>query len=101
MRGCTMGFDVNFNHNQPMIKESQKSQDGGAGNTGYFEVSEEEQKKRKQQAAGSIFNGYGEEQDSFHHEGEDEEKSGFSFSKLIAQIFFIIKSAFKKIFNLK
>ncbi len=95
-----MSFNVNFNSNQPMIKESQKSQDGGAGNTGYFQVGEGSEEKRNQQSAGSIFSD-SEEKDSFHHEGEEDLEVNFSLSAFIAKIIFSIKTFFKNLFNLK
>jgi len=86
-----MGFDVNFN-NKPIIKEAQTTQDGGAGNLGYFEREEE---KKKNEQGKSIFS---DESDSFQkHNEQIEETDDFSISKLIAQIIFSIKEWFKKL----
>jgi len=85
-----MGFEVN-NFHKPIIKEAQTTQDGGAGNLGYFE--REEEKKKKEQEK-SIFS---EGSDSFQkHDELMEETDDFSISKLIAQIILIIKEWFKK-----
>lgn len=84
-----MSFDVNFN--KPVIKETQKMQDGGAGNLGYFEQERQQKEKEK-----SIFD---DKSDSFEkHEITTEEE--FSLTKLIAQIILAIKDWFKKTFKL-
>lgn len=93
-----MSFNVNFNNNQPMIRESQKSQDGGAGNTGYFQT-EEEEKRQKQSAAGSIFSEET-EQDYFQYENSDVDIN-FSFKSLLTNFISDIKKVIAKIFNLK
>lgn len=89
-----MGFDVNFNNNQPMIKQSQGSQDGGAGNLGYFQAGGDEEKKRQQRDK-SIFS---EQKDDFVKEGE--EKEDFSLSKFIAEIIYSVRAWLKKIFKI-
>lgn len=88
-----MSFGVNFN-NKPIIKEAQTTQDGGAGNLGYFEKEEEH---KKQEHSKSIFS---EESDSFQkHDENIEETEDFSISKLIAQVIFSIKEWFRKLFG--
>lgn len=84
-----MGFDVNFN--KPIIKETQKMQDGGAGNLGYFEQERHQKEKEK-----SIFD---QQIDSFEKNDEVIEEE-FSFTTLIAQIILAIKDWIKKIFKL-
>jgi len=88
-----MGFDVNFN-NKPMIQSAQSSQDGGAGNLGYFEQGEKENKDKKRDK--SIFK---DETDSFKKSsvGEGEEED-FSISRFIAQIILTVQAWFKKLF---
>lgn len=89
-----MGFEVN-SFNKPIIKESQSTQDGGAGNLGYFEASEEQKKKDKDK---SIFGQ--EKEDSFEkHDGQSNDIEDFSISKFIAEIILAIKDWFKKIFK--
>lgn len=93
-----MGFGVNnFNNNQPIIKGAQASQDGGAGNLGYFE---REEKKRKEEEEQSVFAPSSDEFDTFK-KGDDDfgEEEDFSISKLIAEIILSIKDWFKKIFG--
>lgn len=93
---CTfMGFDVNFN-NKPIIQSAQSSQDGGAGNLGYFEHGEKEEKHKKEDNS-SIFSA--QESDSFKKSGVDESDETFSFSKFIAEIIIAIKDWFKKLFK--
>ena len=49
-----MSFDVNpLNNNIPQLKTS-KTQDGGAGNTGYFE--QQKKKKEEEEINKSLFN---------------------------------------------
>ena len=85
-----MGFEIN-NFNKPIIKETHKTQDGGAGNTGYFEQKNDKEK--------SIFK----DSDNADLFLKDEEvellEEDFSFSKWIAQIIMAIKDWFKKIFG--
>ena len=89
-----MGFEINGGFNKPVIKESQQTHDGGAGNTGYFE-----QEKKQHEHEKSIFSD-AKESDAFVKEGAEEDFSDdFSISKLIAQIILAIKDWFKKIFN--
>ena len=89
-----MGFDVNFN-NKPVIQSAQSSQDGGAGNLGYFERGEKDGKAKDKSIFGE------EDTDSFKKISEiNEETEDFSLSKLIAQIILAIKDWFKKIFNM-
>ena len=47
MEGTSMSFNLNpLNNNTPNIRTS-KSQDGGAGNTGYFQQQKEKQEKQE------------------------------------------------------
>lgn len=86
-----MGFDVNF-HYKPIIKEAHQTQDGGAGNTGYFEQEE----KNKKDNDKSIFDKDG--SDAFvKHDNDAIDEDEFSISKWIAQIILSIKDWFKKI----
>lgn len=85
-----MGFEVNNNFNKPVIKEAQSTQDGGAGNLGYFE-----QERKKKENEKSIFSENLE--DSFKKNDEAENAEDFSLSKLIAQIILAIKDWFKKL----
>ena len=88
-----MGFDVNFN--KPIIKETQTTQDGGAGNLGYFESEE----KKKQKKDKSVFVEAG-ESDTFKKNDADEGSiSDFSISRLIAEIILAVKDWFKKTFT--
>ena len=88
-----MGFDVNFN-NKPMIQSAQSSQDGGAGNLGYFEQGEKEGKDKKRDK--SIFK---DETDSFKKSSlEDESIEEFSISRFLAQVILTIKAWAKKLF---
>lgn len=87
-----MGFEINRSVNKPVIKESQQTHDGGAGNTGYFE---QERKHHEQEK--SIFDDQ-KKIDCFEKEGDQQEESeDFSISKLIAQIILAVKDWFKKI----
>lgn len=93
-----MGFDVNFT-NKPAIQSAQSSQDGGAGNLGYFEQGEKEEKAKKE-ANSSIFS-QSQENDSFKKSGSDNSDESFSISKIIAEIILAIKDWFNKIFGTK
>ena len=91
-----MGFDVNFN-NKPVIQGAKSTQDGGAGNLGYFEREEKEKQSAKNK---SVF----EEQDndSFKKTNQVEEDSqGFSIARLIAQVIMSIRDWVRKTFGLK
>lgn len=89
-------FGVNF-PKKPVIKESQSTHDGGAGNLGYFE--REENKKRKERDS-SIFSEVGE--DTFGDGHKDPKyPDDFSISKLIAEIIFTVKNWLKKTFNIQ
>lgn len=86
-----MGFNVNFNQ-KPIIKESQATQDGGAGNLGYFERQEEEKKKEKEESIFSKTQG----EDVFGNPKEEPEET-FSISKFIAEVIFAVKEWFRKL----
>lgn len=89
-----MGFEINSGFNKPVIKESQQTHDGGAGNTGYFE---QERKQHEQEK--SIFDD-SKKIDCFEKEGSQSENSDdFSISKWIAEIIIAIKDWFKKVFG--
>lgn len=89
-----MGFDVNFNQNQkPVIKETHATQDGGAGNTGYFE-----QKKKQSDKDKSIFTDT-DATDTFGNQ-KLEQEDDFSISKFIAQLILDIKDWLNKVFRL-
>lgn len=93
-----MSFGVNnFSNNKPVIQSAQQSQDGGAGNLGYFEHGEKENSKSKDPE--SIF--LDDETDTFSRSGVDEDinEDDFSISKLIAQFIMLVKDWFKKIFG--
>ena len=91
------GFGINnFSNNKPIIKEAHQTQDGGAGNLGYFEREEEENKKEQSKKNESIFGK--EKTDSFGKGEEDFETEDFSISKLIAQIILAVRTWFKKTF---
>lgn len=92
-----MGFGVNnFNNNQPIIKGAQASQDGGAGNLGYFEREEKKKKEEEQ----SVFAPHSEEFDTFKKDDDNfDDEEDFSIAKLIAEIILSIKDWFKKLFN--
>lgn len=86
-----MGFDVNFN-NKPVIQGAKSTQDGGAGNLGYFEREEKEGNSKNS----SIF--AEQESDSFKKASDtDDFAEDFSISKWIAQIIMAIKEWFKKL----
>lgn len=96
-----MGFGVNNFNNKPIIKEAQGSQDGGAGNLGYFE---REEKRKKEEDEQSVFTGSSDELDidSFKkHDDEFGTEEDFSISKIIAEIIFSIKEWFKNLLGLK
>lgn len=93
-----MGFDVNFT-NKPAIQSAQSSQDGGAGNLGYFEQGEKDEKAKKE-ANSSIFS-KAQESDSFKKAGDEDLDDKFSISKLIAEIILAIKDFFRKILGSK
>lgn len=96
-----MGFGVNNFNNKPIIKEAQGSQDGGAGNLGYFE---REEKRKKEEEEQSVFSGSSDELDidSFKkHDGEFASEEDFSISKVIAEIIFSIKEWFRNLLGLK
>lgn len=97
IRCINMGFDVNFT-NKPVIQGAQSSQDGGAGNLGYFE--QEKDEKAKKDANSSIFS-KAQEADSFKKSDASDFDENFSISKLIAEIIFNIKEWFKKLFRIK
>ncbi len=89
-----MGFEINRATSKPVIKESQQTHDGGAGNTGYFE-----QERHKHEHEKSIFEDP-KKVDSFEKEGTHDDKSdNFSITKLIAQIILAVKEWIKKTFN--
>lgn len=79
---------INNINNQPVIKQSQKSQDGGAGNTGYFEQEKKEKDDEKDQ---DIF-----DKSIFDEESLDEDflKDDNDFVKKIVDVF-------KKLFGKK
>jgi hypothetical protein len=90
-----MGFEINGGFNKPVIKESQQTHDGGAGNTGYFE-----QERKQHEHEKSIFDD-AKKIDSFEKEStQNNDSEDFSFSKLIAQIILAVKDWLKKTFNL-
>lgn len=87
-----MGFEIN-NFHKPIIKEAQTVQDGGAGNTGYFE---QDEKRKQQEKDKSIFDA--ESTDAFVKNGAQENvEEDFSFTKWIAQIILAVKDWFKKL----
>lgn len=86
-----MGFEINGGFNKPVIKESQQTHDGGAGNTGYFEQGRNQKEHEK-----SIFES--KEIDSFEKEGINvDDSDDFSISKLIAQVILAVKNWLKKL----
>lgn len=90
-----MGFEINRATNKPVIKESQQTHDGGAGNTGYFE-----QERHKHEHEKSIFEDP-KKVDSFEKEGaHNDESDDFSISKWIAEIILAVKEWLKKTFNI-
>lgn len=96
-----MGFGVNNFNNKPIIKEAQGSQDGGAGNLGYFE---REEKRKKEEDEQSVFSNSSDELDidSFKKHGEEiESPDDFSISKIIAEMIFSVKEWFKNLLGLK
>lgn len=87
-----MGFEIN-NFHKPIIKEAHATQDGGAGNTGYFE---QEEKKKQQEKEKSIFDA--ESTDAFvKHSKEENAEDDFSITKWVAQIILTVKDWFKKL----
>lgn len=89
-----MGFEINRSTSKPVIKESQQTHDGGAGNTGYFE-----QERKQHEHEKSIFEDP-KKIDSFEKEGSlTENTDDFSISKFIAEIILAIKDWIKKTFN--
>lgn len=96
-----MGFDVNFN-NEPIIKQAQSAQDGGAGNLGYFQREQEEKKKKESEK--SLFDGKEYKEDTFvkgnSSINDDIESESFSLSKFIAQIILEIRYHLKKFFKM-
>lgn len=91
-----MGFDVNFN-NKPIIQGAKSTQDGGAGNLGYFEREEKDEKEKSKNE--SIFSEQG--SDTFKKSDDlDLPLDDFSIPKLIAQIIMALKVWFRKIFRL-
>lgn|SRR5574344_1265009 len=93
-----MSFDINPPSSKPVITGTANTQDGGAGNLGYFEREEKDEKSKKQEDTGSIFSS--EKTDSFSHESDlKEENDDFSISKFIAQIILKIKSFLLSIFS--
>lgn len=92
-----MGFDLNFNNNQPMIQNAQKSQDGGAGNLGYMKGRKKKGEEDAEILSGSIFD---EKKDSFTH-SDQLETEPFSLSQFIARIVYYIKSTLANLFNSK
>lgn len=89
-----MGFEIQGGFNKPVIKESQQTQDGGAGNTGYFE-----QERKHHENEKSIFDD-SKKIDSFEKKDAHEEtQDDFSISKWIAEIIIAIKDWIKKVFN--
>jgi hypothetical protein len=95
-----MSFDINPIGEKPVIRESASTQDGGAGNLGYFEQ-EDGEKKKNEKAAESIFS-EAKSKDTFSREGEDEiEDEPFSFAKFIAQIILFLKDTFYTIIGKK
>jgi len=90
-----MSFGINGGFNKPVIKESQQTQDGGAGNLGYFE-----QERKQNEHDKSIFDD-SKDIDCFEKEGtQNDDSYDFSISKLIAQIILAVKDWFKKTFNI-
>lgn len=70
--------------NQPVIKQSQKSQDGGAGNTGYFEQGQKEKDddKDKDIFDKSIFDETAPDEDFLEEESDLAKKIMGVFKKL-------------------
>ncbi|MCQ2788757.1 MAG: hypothetical protein MJ229_00100 [bacterium] len=94
-----MGFDLNFNNNQPMIQNAQKSQDGGAGNLGYMRGRKKKGKDEDEaeMLSGSIFENA---QDSFTHSDQTENES-LSLTQIIEKFICYIKITFEKLFSSK
>jgi len=90
-----MGFDVNFNNNKPIIKGAQTTQDGGAGNLGYFKKQKQQDEEENEK---SLFKSK-DEHDTFSKSDDIVPEEDFSLSKLIAQFIFDIKDWFKKVFK--
>ncbi len=89
-----MSFDVNPLNNIPQLKAAQ-TQDGGAGNTGYFE--EQRKKKEEQERNKSVFKD-DKAKDTFTL--EDAKEVSYAEPPLLLKIVnyfkLIIKSLFKK-----
>lgn len=92
-----MGFDVNFN-NKPVIQGAKATQDGGAGNLGYFERGGEHKDHENFAKDSSIFEG--EEIDSFKKSTEEEDEEPFSMANFIAKIILAVKDFLRKVFKL-
>lgn len=88
-----MGFNINPT-NKPIIREAANMQnDGGAGNTGYFEQ-EGGEKKKKNSALESVFNA--ETTDTFVKEGSElEEDDEFKLGHFFEKITLFFKKLFK------
>ena len=71
-------------NNQPVIKQSQKSQDGGAGNTGYFEQGhkEKDDEKDKDSFDKSIFDEDAPDEDFLEEDNDLAKKIFDVFKKL-------------------
>lgn len=92
-----MGFDINFN-NKPIIKGAQNTQDGGAGNLGYFK---RQKNSENEDADKSVFLEPEDDSDKFEKHYDDciENDDDFSIAKLIAKIILVIKDLLKKVFK--
>lgn len=88
-----MGFNVNPTSNsKPVIKGAHPSQDGGAGNLGYFNGGGGK-KKKQDDSEGSIFEGKDDPVDFFLSDDESLDNSGPNVLNKIVD-------SFKKFFNI-
>lgn len=91
-----MGFDVNPINNKPIIREASSTKnDGGSGNTGYFQSRERQKRETIEE---SIFN-QEVETDTFGNEKELEEE--LSLKETVARIIAEIILFFRNLFSLQ
>lgn len=86
-----MSFDVNPLNNTPNLRPA-KAQDGGAGNTGYFE--QQKKKKEEEELKQAIFK---EKKDTFSL--KDAQDSIYTEPPFLLKVVNYFKNLFNKLFN--
>ena len=89
-----MSFDVNPLNNTPHQIRASKSQDGGAGNTGYFQQGKNKKEEDENSLNKSVFK---EKKDTFSL--EDAKDVSYSEQPFLLKVVEYFKNLFKNLFN--